>query len=342
VGNVVASSGTALTAEQVRVLGRQVASLILCFDGDPAGKRATERAVDLAAAEGMAARICLLPEGLKDPDEVVRSDPAAFARAIAEAPPEWSVLLEWAIGPDEGGSIEARRAALGRALPVLLRIPEAATRELYVGQVARRFDLRVDAVAADLARVQKRGPRQAARVIASIPEASVVGERDDEIAPQNLTAWEAYLGGIVLQRPALGHRLVEVHGLDVAALTHEPLRNLVVTVLSLAPGESLQTHSLPPAERRLAARLMLRVIPEVADGVPDAQVERALAENMARLTQAARQTQLAEIDRELARAHDEGREEDIVRLVAAKHAVHQAIHGGTSDAATKQTSRAGA
>src|SRR5580704_3164774 len=141
VESTVASSGTALTREQVHSLGRIAETLILCFDGDDAGRAATTRAVDVIAAEGVQARICRLPLGAKDPDELVRRDPAAFLQAIAEAPPAWQVLLDAALAVGEGGSVDARRAAAERAVSVLARIPEATTRELYLQQAARRLDI---------------------------------------------------------------------------------------------------------------------------------------------------------------------------------------------------------
>ena len=108
--STVASSGTAITREQVHSLGRIAETLILCFDGDDAGRAATTRAVDVIAAEGLQARICRLPIGAKDPDELVRRDPAAFVQVVAEAPPAWQVLLDAALAVGEGGSVDARRA----------------------------------------------------------------------------------------------------------------------------------------------------------------------------------------------------------------------------------------
>src|SRR5439155_19949755 len=110
VQHTVASSGTALTREQVRHLGRLATMVTLCFDTDDAGWAAASRAVDVLAAEGVQSRICVLPDGVKDPDELVRRDPEAFTAAVAAAPPEWQVLLDRALAGAEGGSVDARRA----------------------------------------------------------------------------------------------------------------------------------------------------------------------------------------------------------------------------------------
>jgi len=73
VNNVVATSGTAMTIEQIKLLKRYSENLALAFDSDPAGESAADRGIDLALAEGMNIRIIVLPKGFKDPDELIKS-----------------------------------------------------------------------------------------------------------------------------------------------------------------------------------------------------------------------------------------------------------------------------
>src|SRR5690606_31892653 len=67
VENVVASSGTSLTQEQVRLIKRFTPNITILYDGDPAGIKASLRGIDLVLEEGMNVRIVLLPDG-EDPD----------------------------------------------------------------------------------------------------------------------------------------------------------------------------------------------------------------------------------------------------------------------------------
>ena len=73
VKNVVSSSGTALTPEQIRLIGRLTKNITVLFDGDPAGLRASLRGIDLILEAGMNVRVCMFPEG-EDPDSFAREN----------------------------------------------------------------------------------------------------------------------------------------------------------------------------------------------------------------------------------------------------------------------------
>ena len=82
VQNVLASLGTALTAEQVRLLRRFADKLYICYDGDAAGRHAALRGLDIAQDQGMDVRVVMLPDG-KDPDDVVKKQgPKALRECI--------------------------------------------------------------------------------------------------------------------------------------------------------------------------------------------------------------------------------------------------------------------
>jgi len=98
VANTVASSGTALTDDQVRMLKRFTDELLLVFDSDRAGREATRKAAVLAAHHGMRTRVVAVP-GAKDPDEFLRS-------AGRDAEARWEELLASALSGFEAGMAE--------------------------------------------------------------------------------------------------------------------------------------------------------------------------------------------------------------------------------------------
>jgi DNA primase len=318
VANTMASSGTALTREQVRLLARHARSVVLCFDGDTAGQAAASRAVDVIAAEGLDGRICVLPEGAKDPDELVRRDPAAFAACIAAAEPEWQVLLDRAIGDAEGGSVEVRRQAVEKAVALLARIPEAATRTLYVQRAARRLDVAPAALSSDVERARGTPRGAAVRVVlASVPPAADQGSEGsaDALGGKPPPSWEVYLGRIAVQRPELVGGLAARHGLRVDELGHPGVGRIMAAALALPPAAAFPLETLSPGDRALATRHLYRPVPELEDDPeePD-RLERAMFDCVRGVRMAALERQLLDVRREKRRAADDGRNADADRL----------------------------
>jgi DNA primase len=317
VANTVASSGTALAREQAKVLSRHAASVVLCFDADDAGRAAASRAVDVLAAEGLPARICVLPEGCKDPDELVRSDPAAFARAVDAAPPEWQVLLDRALAGDEGGSIDARRVAAERAVGLLARIPEAAARELYVQQAARRLDLTAATLASDVAAALRTvsGGRPL-RVTMAPPAAVEPHPADAGPAPPPPAAWDGYLATLCVHRPEIARRLTAEFGLDIAAIQSPLARRMLEVAAATPAGEPFPLTSLPAAERDFAAGMLVRTVPELLPESRVTDLDTAIADCVRLVAEAQRITEISDVSRRMAAAKERGDSAEVGELAA--------------------------
>ena len=93
VKNVVAAAGTAMTADHLRSLSRLSLNIRLAFDSDKAGVNATERAVSIAEAVGVDIKVIEMPEGAKDPDEVIQKDPDLWKRSVGN----YLDAVEWII-----------------------------------------------------------------------------------------------------------------------------------------------------------------------------------------------------------------------------------------------------
>ena len=317
VEHTVASSGTALTREQVHSLGRIAETLILCFDGDDAGRVAATRAVDVIAAEGVQARICRLPAGAKDPDELVRRDPGAFAHAIGDCPPAWQVLLDTALGGGEGGSVDARRAAAERAVSVLARIPEATTRELYLQQAARRLDIGARSLSTDLARSMRDGARRPARIVVAAPAepaAGAVDEPEPVEADEPMPPWEAQLARVVLIRPELAAALRSDTGLGPDEFTNPTARRIYDAASTDPAGFTLRR--LTGGDQRRAAGLLVREVPEFADAAEPEAIRQLMADCVRLIHEESVRRALVSISTEMHRARDEGRTEDADALAA--------------------------
>jgi DNA primase len=136
----VAPLGTALTAEQVEILRRMAHHVVLCLDGDKAGRAAALRAIPLLLAAGIEARVVALPDG-DDPDSFVRKAGAtALEEQVGKAKPAIDYLLD-ELWYRSDQSADARAAVLREAGPLLAAVKEEAKREILIGQVALALDV---------------------------------------------------------------------------------------------------------------------------------------------------------------------------------------------------------
>ncbi|MGE0354733.1 MAG: DNA primase [Gemmatimonadales bacterium] len=149
--HVVAPLGTALTADQAALLKRFTSTVILAYDSDTAGQRATFRAADELLRLEVRVRVVTMPEG-EDPDSLVRKDGArgmeAVVRDAADVMERKLQVLE-----EKGWfrDLEHRREALDRLLPTVRAARDPITRDLYLGLIAERTGVGKDILAEELA-----------------------------------------------------------------------------------------------------------------------------------------------------------------------------------------------
>ena len=83
--NTVATSGTAMTEDHLRLIGRLTKNLKFCFDADSAGIAALRRAGEIAMTMGFRIKVVVLPKDAKDPDELIRTNPGQWRKAVADS-----------------------------------------------------------------------------------------------------------------------------------------------------------------------------------------------------------------------------------------------------------------
>ncbi len=137
VRNVVASLGTAFTAEHCRKLLRYTSRVCFCYDSDEAGQAATVRAFSVARDAGVEVRVIVIPEG-KDPDEYIRKHGAkAFEALVQKAIPLVEYRMQYVLKHTAYDTLEGKVKALHEILPVLRGIRDAAELAEYRKKLAR-------------------------------------------------------------------------------------------------------------------------------------------------------------------------------------------------------------
>jgi DNA primase len=148
--NVVASSGTALTQAQARLLKRFASKVVLSFDPDAAGKGAAARTSELLVAEGFQVNVAILPSG-EDPDTFIqREGGAAYQAQLRTSRPYLEYLLDHAAAGHDLADDEGRREFLNRMLEVAARIPDAAGRDRFADRLAHKARITEEVVRAEI------------------------------------------------------------------------------------------------------------------------------------------------------------------------------------------------
>lgn len=137
VENVVASSGTALTTQQIKMIHRFTNNLTVLYDGDAAGIKASLRGIDMLLEEGMNIKVCLLPDG-DDPDSYARKhNSTEFQNFIKEHETDF-IRFKTNLLMEDAGQDPIRRAELiSNIVQSISVIPEAIVRDVYIKECAQ-------------------------------------------------------------------------------------------------------------------------------------------------------------------------------------------------------------
>jgi len=139
--NVIATSGTAFTEQQVAILKRHTSNVIVNFDPDTAGANAAEKSIALLTEEGFAIKIVTLEGGL-DPDRFVRERGVeAYKEALRASRRQADYLIERALRLFPGGNAEQKQKAMNFLLPHIRRVPETLAREQFAADAAQKLGI---------------------------------------------------------------------------------------------------------------------------------------------------------------------------------------------------------
>ena len=152
VENVVASSGTSLTIEQIRLLSRFTRNITVIYDGDSAGVKATMRGIDMILKEGMNVRIVSLPVE-HDPDSFARTHTADEVRDYIQRTEEDFLSFKAKMLMREAGTDPIRRSeVVGDMVRSIVQIPDPIQRSIYIKECARTMDIDENVLIAEVAR----------------------------------------------------------------------------------------------------------------------------------------------------------------------------------------------
>ncbi|MFZ1664229.1 MAG: DNA primase [Flavobacteriales bacterium] len=160
IANVVASSGTSLTVEQVRLIKRYAQAITILYDGDAAGIKASLRGIDLILAEGLSVKVVVFTEG-DDPDSFARKHSSSEIAEHLKANAKDFLVFKADLLVKEAGDDPVRKAAaIHELVESIALVPDHVLRSLYVKQCARMLDVGEQALVSEMNKVLRKGFRK--------------------------------------------------------------------------------------------------------------------------------------------------------------------------------------
>jgi len=163
VENVVASSGTALTSDQIRLINRLTKNITILFDGDAAGIRASIRGIDLILEQGMNVKVLLFPEG-EDPDSFAKSVSTEELKTHLAKNTQDFINFKVSLLLEQAQNDPVKKAGLIRDIVVSIsKIPDRIQQEVYIQECATIMHISENVLFNELAQLQKKNEREEVR-----------------------------------------------------------------------------------------------------------------------------------------------------------------------------------
>jgi DNA primase len=310
--NVVASSGTALTLAQARLLKRFAAKVVLSFDPDAAGQGAAAKSSELLVSEGFQVNVAMLPAG-EDPDNFIRKHGGpAYQEKLRNSRQYLDYLLERTAADHDFNRDDSRREFLEKMLSVAAKIPDAAVRDQFADRLAHRARITEEVVRAEIRK-------------AAVQKQTTVDERKVPVVTQ-LKAAEKGLIWALLHDPSAG--LSALAGLDADDLAGLASRTILEQARSLKdlPPEALPTTLLERLTRG-EAQLVTDLGRPASPPAPSTECVQALKRRRF-------DRERAEVQREIDRLQEQGGprfDDEIVTLWTRKKDLLRRIEALSGD-----------
>ncbi|WP_445954808.1 DNA primase [Yeosuana sp.] len=154
--NVVSSSGTALTSEQIRLINRLTKNITVLFDGDAAGLRASLRGIDLILEQGMNVKVCTFPEG-EDPDSFAKQNTLEELSLYLVDNAKDFIQFKASILFEESKNDPIKKAETIRDIVnSIAKIPDRIKKEIYIQECSKIMDIREEVLFSTLAQINKK------------------------------------------------------------------------------------------------------------------------------------------------------------------------------------------
>lgn len=167
--NVVASSGTSLTTEQIRLIKRFSPEITVLYDGDAAGIKASLRGIDMILEEGLRVKVVLFPDG-EDPDSYARKfGPEKLKRFLDESEEDFIEFKTRLLSSEVKSDPVKRSQLISEIVASISVIPDAISRAVYIEECSKRVNISEEILAGEVKKIRKKR-QYGAYSVSNVPE----------------------------------------------------------------------------------------------------------------------------------------------------------------------------
>ena len=169
--NVVASMGTSLTVEQARMLKRYADTVLISYDGDGAGQKATIRGLEILANEGLTVRVVQLPDGL-DPDDVIKKRGAdTYGKLLKESIPLTDFKLQNLKKEFDINDTTGKRRYIAEAIKIISKVESESVKEDLLRKLGKDTGTTYESLSRDVSKVESVGKTKTGETVEKATEA---------------------------------------------------------------------------------------------------------------------------------------------------------------------------
>ena len=271
--NVVATSGTALTEFQVKILKRYSANMNMAFDADDAGQAAAKRGIAVALEKGMHMKVIQIPEGKgADPDECVSQYPDVWQQAVDNATDIMQWYIDKAFKNKDLTKPRDKQSIVDEVLPDINLLPYAVEKDHWMGELASRIGVDIQILRQDARRIASQTPQR--KVNQSPQEEGTIQKEKKTRLEQLLEQFFA----LTLQYPSETMQLIyDLPDQVIDGTSYIPLYEALKT--SYTQGSSLDSAlvraNVPAASQAQFDNLLLQAEWEFAEMSKEKALEQA-------------------------------------------------------------------
>ncbi|MBQ6626878.1 MAG: DNA primase [Ruminococcus sp.] len=185
--DAVATLGTSLTTEQAMLMKRYCDEIVICYDADEAGQKATQRAIGILRSTGLNVRVLAIPDG-KDPDEFIRKNgekgPAAFKVLLDNSGNDVEYRLYKLKKQFDLTTPQGRFAYLSQAVKVLATLDNAMEQDIYASKLAQEASVEKNSIMEQISKLSKAKYKNEKKTEFTKLQSEVSG-RDDKMNPEH-------------------------------------------------------------------------------------------------------------------------------------------------------------